>query len=440
MSDELQLGAAVLDWLEDGPTRAPDHVLEAALFEIDTTPQGRGLPVSLRLPASPGRSRFLAAIAIVVAVTAGTILAIQANDVPAEPRNPVGSGVAATASPRSPSPPAPSGVALTSTFTSGRYGYSLRVAPSWSVAQATLTWTGPDNSGDVVDRIDTHGVDSPALVIQAASQPLAPAATLDQWVGYFQSPARAITDCLGGAASTWPLRTVGQYAWRWQQRCTSASAITETGGRVYVFACVGCTEADDAATAEFDRILATVRLDPASAAPLPSAPPLDRTFVSARNGFSVRYPADWSFVRLAAGPASFTRLLAPSDAAADAIGSRTVQLSVTSLPLPPAMSAADWAGDFCLMTWTPWVTDCTTKTLPWEPVAIDGHPGWITANGEGAGDYPSSPSRLFVATVVTGGRAYEIRLDGAAERSLFLALLDSMHLDPTEASPATPAP
>jgi hypothetical protein len=47
---------------------------------------------------------------------------------------------------------------------------------------------------------------------------------------------------------------------------------------------------------------------------------------------------------------------------------------------------------------------------------------------------------LFLATAVATGRAYEIRLEGEAERSLFLEILASMRLEPAAAADATPSP
>lgn len=75
MTDDRSLERAAQSWLEEGPTRAPDHAVEAALSRIQTTPQQRGLQVPWRLPNMNPIAR-LAAIAAIGAVMIGGSLYI----------------------------------------------------------------------------------------------------------------------------------------------------------------------------------------------------------------------------------------------------------------------------------------------------------------------------------------------------------------------------
>jgi hypothetical protein len=83
---------------------------------------------------------------------------------------------------------------------------------------------------------------------------------------------------------------------------------------------------------------------------------------------------------------------------------------------------------------------CDQGPAVWEQVPLANGDAWLTVNGDSAAQFPQPDSRLFLATAVSGGRAYEIRLEGPAERDLFLAILASMRLDPAAAVEGTAAP
>jgi hypothetical protein len=73
MTDDRSLERAARSWIEAGPTRAPDQVVEHALHLIATTPQERDLRV-LRRIQMPTIARVAAAAAIGVLVVGGALL------------------------------------------------------------------------------------------------------------------------------------------------------------------------------------------------------------------------------------------------------------------------------------------------------------------------------------------------------------------------------
>jgi dipeptidyl aminopeptidase/acylaminoacyl peptidase len=99
MNDDRSLERAARSWIEQGPTRAPERAVEAALLRIETTTQERGRLVPWRNVPMMTPTR-LAAAAVVGALVAGGILALSVGG-----RGP--NGIAPTASAR-PSPSATS--------------------------------------------------------------------------------------------------------------------------------------------------------------------------------------------------------------------------------------------------------------------------------------------------------------------------------------------
>jgi hypothetical protein len=70
MTDDRSLERAARSFIEAGPARAPEHVIEAALRQIDQVTQERGLPVPWRFPRMTMTARIVAAAAIAIAVIA----------------------------------------------------------------------------------------------------------------------------------------------------------------------------------------------------------------------------------------------------------------------------------------------------------------------------------------------------------------------------------
>ena len=97
MTDDRSLERAARSWIEVGPTRAPDHAVDAALARIQTTPQERDwLPWRI-----PDMSPILR-----VAVLAVVVIAVGATSIALWGGTGIGGPPAATPTP-SPSPSAP---------------------------------------------------------------------------------------------------------------------------------------------------------------------------------------------------------------------------------------------------------------------------------------------------------------------------------------------
>jgi hypothetical protein len=458
MTDDRRFERTARSWLELGPTQAPERVVRAAFDEIERTGQERSLVPSWVPVFTPSSGRWTAIVALAAVAAVVAILVVLAGMGAPTPK-PAPSGgpvVPPTASPGtspseeptaagSPPPsavigPAPSasegGVDLTRTFTSERYGYSIGMEADWTATPATLTWTGPDNGGPVVDLIEITGTDTG---ITGASEALRPGETFGDWLHAFQPPGNQ-DPCTGGAPETWPTIRVGGEPGLWQQMCNAAEAVVEHNGRAYVFAWGNGTfdTSQHLGVPEFLETLGSVVFEAAPIPTMPPAPALPNTFTSRRNGFSIRYPDGWE-THDATGP--LTVPVAPEgDPAWDTVQSPDLRLSIASRPLDPGMSDDEWARLFCMWAGTSWSPPCAEVPGAWEPVDIGSHTGWLATNGDSAGGYPAPESRMFTATVVDGGRAYQVWLEGPAERSLFDAILASMELDPASAVDATPQP
>jgi hypothetical protein len=73
MTDDRTLERAARSWIEEGPTRAPDRPVDAALRTIASTPQERDLRIPWRLPTMNPTTR-LAGAALVAIVAVGVLL------------------------------------------------------------------------------------------------------------------------------------------------------------------------------------------------------------------------------------------------------------------------------------------------------------------------------------------------------------------------------
>jgi hypothetical protein len=75
MNDDRSVERAAREWIDSGPTQAPDRPVEAALLRIQTTRQERDLGIPWRFPTMNPIMR-LAAVAVVGAVALGGALFI----------------------------------------------------------------------------------------------------------------------------------------------------------------------------------------------------------------------------------------------------------------------------------------------------------------------------------------------------------------------------
>ena len=117
MNDEQRFDRTARTWLEDGPTRAPDRAVDAALLRIQTLPQERDLRIPWRLPKMTTPARVAAAAVIGVLAVGGALYALAPGS-----SGPGGPGPAVSPTP---SPP-PSASASPSTAPS-----ASAVFPSW---------------------------------------------------------------------------------------------------------------------------------------------------------------------------------------------------------------------------------------------------------------------------------------------------------------------
>ena len=76
-SIDRALERAARSWIEEGPTRAPDRPVEAALSLIQTTNQERDLRIPWRLPTMNLFARLAAVVAVVVLATGVAVLTLR---------------------------------------------------------------------------------------------------------------------------------------------------------------------------------------------------------------------------------------------------------------------------------------------------------------------------------------------------------------------------
>ena len=101
MNDEQRFARTARTWLEDGPVRAPDRAVDAALERITTTTQERDVRVPWRFPQMPMLMRVAAAAIVIAVVAGGAMLLLRPPGTP---------GVASQPSPST--TPTPSATAM----------------------------------------------------------------------------------------------------------------------------------------------------------------------------------------------------------------------------------------------------------------------------------------------------------------------------------------
>lgn len=162
-------------------------------------------------------------------------------------------------------------------------------------------------------------------------------------------------------------------------------------------------------------------------------PALTRTFVSSRNGFSVRVPDDWTItpatvswppdIFLPIGHPALDDLRKPGEA----------RLVVASHRLSAGQTQADYvAQDFAIYKGA---QTCGFQLAAAPRIPIGGESGYLTAaNCPAPADSRFSvPDTTFGATVFAGGRVYSIGLDGVVDMAYFEAVLATIHLEPASA-------
>ncbi len=168
-----------------------------------------------------------------------------------------------------------------------------------------------------------------------------------------------------------------------------------------------------------------------SAAPGSSAPPaLTAQFVSAVNGYSIAYPAQWKVTAASRSWASGSLTSNPDDGTADAFNGTNVAIYVVSQKLAadttPAKRTQTFLASLDLNATR--LPECTVAKS--EPIVVDGVAGVMDV---------TCPSRVIDAIVISGGRAYDFTLGGdPPDKTWFLEVLKMVKLHPKNAVDASP--
>ena len=265
MNDDRSIERTARFWLEEGPTKAPDHAVRAALSQIAATRQERrrllhlgGMWRHVPMPAVAG----FAVLAVVV--IGGALLFWPGRD-----QGPASPSLVPTAAPPAASLPPASPAAVvppvtTATFISPRNGYSVQYPGDWTVTPATARWEpGGVNAWGSPALDELRG--STARFV-GSSQPLGAGQTGDAWLAGYAGAA-----CVG-PLETWPTVTIGSATGRIDaDGCLAPGgslsregplfdAVVIFGGRAYNFSMSG-----ELSRSDFTAVLATVTLDPTSA-------------------------------------------------------------------------------------------------------------------------------------------------------------------------------
>jgi len=258
---ERQLASLYSD---EGLLRAPDRVLTATLANIENTPQRRVLsrvPWRIRIMSTPIRLA-VAAVAVIAVVAVG--LAYLSR--PAL----IGPGPTTTQAP-SPSPQSTLGTSpapvathppLSQHFASALHGISLSYPAGWSERAATEPWTSSiplfeDPFNDVMYDESTENL----KFIGVASQLLGNRSGGD-WLTQTMNDPKWEPPCPAQSRSTTIDGAAGVIVTYCPDGVLTALATVEDRGYLVVLYGVGDR-------AWFEEILATVQLDPHSAAPTP---------------------------------------------------------------------------------------------------------------------------------------------------------------------------
>jgi hypothetical protein len=275
MNVNRDLERQLADFYEsEAPPRAPDWVLRSALQTIDSTRQRR-VVISVPWRSTNMNTFAKIAIAAVVVIAVGAVgLSVlrppSSTNVGGQPTASPSPSASPIPSPSPTTPPA-AAPALTETFTSERYGFSISYPTGWVPRPATDPWTTgfPDfaqTNGDIIHDPVLQG----SLWIVVASQPLA-GKTPTQWLDDLVAGLRGAGECDS------PIEPVTIDGGQGRLICgaMAASSAGDLGYLIWLY-----TGGDDpAAVAGYDQayfhdILATVQLQPENAvdtAPSPSA-------------------------------------------------------------------------------------------------------------------------------------------------------------------------
>lgn len=268
MNPDRDLAHELDAWLAQGPTTAPDRVLDGVVAALASTAQRRSvahLPWTLRAPAS--RLGVLLAVAAAGVVIVGGLAQLEnaPSNLGARASSPTAMPTSSTTSVSL----APIDTSGWASFTSRRNGLSVRFPTGWTATPATRAWPvgvplpRPEDYRAASAMLDTFvAPDGP--IFAAGSQPLALSErSPDAWLKRFEATGRGTdpVQCWPAPADMGHATVGGVRAWI-RSGCGATDVIVFVGARVYVFR----AEIDPTLNRPlFDAFLSTVRLTPAAA-------------------------------------------------------------------------------------------------------------------------------------------------------------------------------
>jgi hypothetical protein len=148
MNDDRTLERAARSWLEAGPTEAPDHAVDAALLQIQTTRQERDwLPwriVQMNLRNAVAIAAVVAVLgvgAVAIGRLASTNSGVAAVPAPSVAPTSVPSPSASSAIQPTPAPSLAAVGALTKAYVSDRYAYKIWYPAAWQLTPGKVVAT-----------------------------------------------------------------------------------------------------------------------------------------------------------------------------------------------------------------------------------------------------------------------------------------------------------
>jgi hypothetical protein len=169
----------------------------------------------------------------------------------------------------------------------------------------------------------------------------------------------------------------------------------------------------------------------ASASPMP-VPLLTETFVSTRNGFSVRYPEGWSTKAATIGWLPNTMVPMGNPALDELKLQGVARLVVASQRLEVGQTEASWIASY---SQDYYLRRCSGDRAAWPRVTVHGRSGYLDLNAcpLPADESFSTPDVAFDVIVFAADRVYRIGLDGVVDLNYFEAILATVRLDPASA-------
>lgn len=426
-------------WIRQGPETAPAWPIEAALVEIDSTPQEGSRAITRRIatmstPARIAAVLVVAAAAVLVAVNLPGGL-VGGPGPSASPGTTSSASAAPTSSPADTPPPTPPTVEvplkLDGRFTSAVHGFSLRYPREWDVRRAAREW-GPNdtllNPGSQTFDVLGNGT----VRFSGASQPLAEGQTPGEWLDWYWNAY----DPFRGACIPFELPEETVFVGEHEARvnfdgCPLQGAVYDgapifdiflvVDGRGYNFALEGAVN-----RAYLERILSTVVIRPVIGMLPVTIPAFDTTFTSSRYGFSVRYPAGWAVRPATETWESSTSPLSLGSPKLDELSGSSARFSAASQALP-----AGW-GD---QQWYDWYFQFPPECVgyegePWTEVVVNERTWRVFYDGCPLDVALVPGGVVFGAITVVDGRGYDVAVDGAVNREFFKAILTTVAFEP----------